>query len=158
MSFVFLVLISISLTHCTGQLEPKSRHNANCVVSFFTSVNQLQETIVPVESINISILVSWKRPKNDAGTPYKWGDGKRADADPSWSKTNVIYRWVRNSTGKIAQEHSGFTQVLPRVYLFAAAGARSEGSLCRERSRRWRSRSARCKPQRSSPSADRPSM
>ena len=29
----FLVLTGISLAHCTGQLEPKSIHNAHCVVS-----------------------------------------------------------------------------------------------------------------------------
>ena len=46
--------------------------------------------------------VDWIRLKNDSGEPYKWGDKKIKFVDPNWSKSNVIYRWIKNSTDEIA--------------------------------------------------------
>jgi hypothetical protein len=46
--------------------------------------------------------VDWIRLKNDSGEPYKWGDRKIKFVDPNWSKSNVIYRWIKNSTNDIA--------------------------------------------------------
>jgi len=57
---------------------------------------------MPAERISIHITVDWTRLKNGSSEPYKWGDGKINSVDPNWSKSNVIYRWIKNSTKKIA--------------------------------------------------------
>lgn len=55
-----------------------------------------------IEKIEISFNVTWTRLNNAANGSYKWGDGKNISIDSNWSKQNVIYRWVKNSTGEIA--------------------------------------------------------
>lgn len=54
------------------------------------------------EKIEISFNVTWTRLNNANNGSYKWGDGKNISIDSNWSKQNVIYRWVKNSTGEIA--------------------------------------------------------
>ncbi len=54
------------------------------------------------ETISLSMQVTWRRPKGESGVPYKWGDRKNHTADPSWTRSNIIYRWVRSSTREIA--------------------------------------------------------
>ncbi len=54
------------------------------------------------EKIEISLNVVWTRLKAANRSPYNWGDRKNVSIDTNWSKQNVIYRWVKNSTGEIA--------------------------------------------------------
>jgi len=58
---------------------------------------------VPTQSINLNISITWTRLKNSDSKPYKWGDRKDSAIDPNWTKPNIIYRWVKNSTGEIAE-------------------------------------------------------
>jgi len=53
------------------------------------------------QQINVQITITWTRPSTP-NDPYKWGDKKDSSIDPNWKKANVIYRWVKNSTGEIA--------------------------------------------------------
>ena len=84
-----------------------------------------KEKTRPTENININIPITWKRLKNAQGKPYKWGDPKNSQnkwGDPNWSKSNVIYRWVKNSTGEIAQIGETVRQLTNRVdnYIYAS--------------------------------------
>ena len=54
-----------------------------------------------VQSINVSMAVNWIR-LNGLESPYRFGDRKDARIDPNWTKRNVIYRWVKGSTGEVA--------------------------------------------------------
>lgn len=54
------------------------------------------------QNICLMISITWTRLKNSNNGVYKWGEGKDSTIDPNWAKSNVIYRWVKNSTGEIA--------------------------------------------------------
>jgi len=56
-----------------------------------------------IQNINLNMSIAWIRLKNSDNKPYKWGDRKDSTTDPNWAKSNVIYRWVKNSTGETAE-------------------------------------------------------
>ena len=53
------------------------------------------------QSVNISLDIDWI-PLNGLTDPYRFGDRKDVRVDPNWAKRNVIYRWVKRSTGEVA--------------------------------------------------------
>ena len=79
---------------------------------------------MPKENININISITWKKLKNAQGAPYKLGDTPQID--PNWSKSNVIYRWVKSSTGEIAQIGETTRQLINRVNNYINASPKSE--------------------------------
>lgn len=56
-----------------------------------------------VQNIRLILSINWTGLKNFDNEPYKWGDRKGMNVDSNWEKANVIYRWVKNSTGEIAE-------------------------------------------------------
>ncbi|MCI0401008.1 MAG: hypothetical protein L0Z68_06870 [Gammaproteobacteria bacterium] len=52
-------------------------------------------------SIQLSIPIAWLR-LNGVYRLWRWGDKKNVGLDSNWAKRNVIYRWVKNSTGEVA--------------------------------------------------------
>lgn len=73
------------------------------------------------ETININILITWNRLKNKSGESYQLGDKKSPAIDPNWSKSKVIYRWVKNSTGKIAEIGEMKRKLTDRVNNYTSA-------------------------------------
>lgn len=53
------------------------------------------------QSVNVSLDIDWVRLNGLTG-PYRFGDRKDTRVDPNWAKRNVIYRWVKGSTGEVA--------------------------------------------------------
>jgi|SRR6266568_6964601 len=53
------------------------------------------------QPINVSLEVTWIR-LNGVNGPYRLGDRKDTRVDPNWAKRNVIYRWIKGSTGEVA--------------------------------------------------------
>lgn len=53
------------------------------------------------QTVNVAIELVWVR-LNGLDRPYRFGDRKDVRVDPNWAKRNVIYRWVKGSTGEIA--------------------------------------------------------
>jgi len=84
-----------------------------------------REKTMPTEMIKINIPITWKRLKNTSGAPYRWGDGKSHVTDSNWSKLNVIYRWVKNSTGETAEIGETERRLTERVnnYISASPGS-----------------------------------
>ena len=80
---------------------------------------------MPTENININISITWKRLKNAKGAPYRWNDRKNSKIDPNWSKSNVIYRWVKNSTGEIAEIGETERKLTERVNNYISASPNS---------------------------------
>ncbi len=76
---------------------------------------------MPTETINNNITVKWERLKNSIGAPYKWGDEKASSEDTNWSKQCLIYRWVKNSTGKIAEVGETERKLMARVNNYTSA-------------------------------------
>jgi len=66
-------------------------------------MNPARRKSMPVQNIRFILSVNWTGLKNFDNTPYKWGDRKGMNVDSNWEKANVIYRWVKNSTGEIAE-------------------------------------------------------
>lgn len=58
---------------------------------------------MPAEIVNVNTPIVWRRLRNANGKGYRWGDKKNPTEDANWLKSNVIYRWVKNSTGQIAE-------------------------------------------------------
>jgi len=81
---------------------------------------------MPTETISINISITWNRLKNTNGKPYKWGDKKNSATDPSWSKSNVIYRWVKNSTREIAEIGETERKLADRVNNYISASPNSK--------------------------------
>lgn len=63
---------------------------------------------------------------NNLNKPYKWGDKKKTATDVNWGRRNLIYRWVKNSTGEVA--HIGETErkLTNRVNNYISAKASSK--------------------------------
>lgn len=80
---------------------------------------------MPTEIINIKIVITWNRLKNTNGAPYRWGDGKNSVRDSNWSKSNVIYRWVKDSTGEIAEIGETERRLMERVNNYISASPNS---------------------------------
>ena len=55
---------------------------------------------MPTQNINVIFTVTWVRP-NGINGPYCFGDRKEVRVDPNWAKRNVIYRWIKASTGEV---------------------------------------------------------
>jgi hypothetical protein len=53
------------------------------------------------QTIHVALEVLWTR-LNGLDGPYQLGDRKDVRKDANWAKRNVIYRWVKASTGEIA--------------------------------------------------------
>jgi hypothetical protein len=51
--------------------------------------------------INIELEVIWSR-LNGLDDLYRFGDRKDVRVDANWAKRNVIYRWIKASTGEVA--------------------------------------------------------
>ena len=73
------------------------------------------------QSINLNISITWTRLKNRDNKPYRWGDRKDSTIDPNWAQSNVIYRWVRNSTGEIAQIGETARRLTERINNYTSA-------------------------------------
>ncbi len=80
---------------------------------------------MPTETININISITWDRLKNKFGELYKWGDEKSPVVDRSWSKSNVLYRWIKNSTGEIAEIGETERRLIDRVNNYISASPNS---------------------------------
>ena len=76
-------------------------------------------------TISINIPIAWNRLRNVSGTPYRWGDVKSSATDPNWSKSNVIYRWIKNSTGEIAEIGETERRLTDRVNNYTSASPSS---------------------------------
>jgi len=85
---------------------------------------------MPVQIVNVNCAIDWHRPKNSDGAPYKWGDRKNRRVDMMWSITNVIYRWVKNSSGEIAEVGETNRTVSERVnnYISASPTGKAGGT------------------------------
>lgn len=75
-----------------------------------------------MQTITLNINITWNRLQ---GT-YKWGDTKKHNADTNWSKSNVIYRWVKNSTGDIAYIGETDRQLSARINNYISAKPTSQ--------------------------------
>ena len=81
---------------------------------------------MPTEIININVSITWNRLKNANGAPYRWGDGKNSATEPNWSKSNVIYRWVKSSTREIAEIGETERELSKRANNYISASPRSK--------------------------------
>jgi hypothetical protein len=63
---------------------------------------------MPIQQIVVNMTITWTRLINNLKQPYKWGDNKDMGTDVNWGRRNLIYRWVKNSTGEVA--HIGETE------------------------------------------------
>lgn len=77
------------------------------------------------EKINVNISINWMRLKNRDNKPYKWRDGKEVTIDPNWAKSHVIYRWVKNSTGEIAEIGETERRLTDRINNYVSASPNS---------------------------------
>jgi hypothetical protein len=77
------------------------------------------------QRINLNISITWARLKNGDNKPYKWGDRKDSTIDPNWTKSNVIYRWVKNSTGEIAEIGETERRLTERINNYISASPNS---------------------------------
>lgn len=84
-----------------------------------------------LEKIKIKISITWKRLRNRAGELYQWGDRKSKATDRNWSKSNIIYRWVNNSTGQIVVIGEAKTKLMDRVNNYTSASKSSAGATNR---------------------------
>jgi len=66
-------------------------------------MNPERRKSMSVQNIKFILSVNWTELKSFDNTPYKWGDRKGMNVDSNWEKANVIYRWIKNSTGEIAE-------------------------------------------------------
>jgi len=82
---------------------------------------------MPTHNINIQISIIWTRLKNAKKEPYRWGDKKYSFLDPNWLKFNVIYRWVKNSTGEIAEIGESNRRLSDKVSRYLSASPKSSG-------------------------------
>lgn len=78
-----------------------------------------------IQYINLNISISWTRLKNTDTESYRWGDRKDSSIDPNWEKQNVIYRWVKNSTGDIAVIGETERRLSARVNNYVSAKSHS---------------------------------
>ena len=84
-----------------------------------------------LEKIKIKNSITWKRLRNRAGELYQWGDWKSKATDRNWSKSNIIYRWVNNSTGQIVVIGEAKTKLMDRVNNYTSASKSSAGATNR---------------------------
>lgn len=77
------------------------------------------------DTINITMQVTWERPKDVSGAPYRWSDRKSRTTDPSWARSGVIYRWVRSPTGEVADIGETERSLGARVNNYTSATAES---------------------------------
>ena len=77
------------------------------------------------EKINVNISINWMRLKNSDNKPYEWGDRKEVTIDPNWAKSHVIYRWVKNSTGEIAEIGETERRLTERINNYVSASPNS---------------------------------
>ncbi len=56
---------------------------------------------MPIQNVNVAFSLNWVRPNGISG-PYCFGDRKDIRFDRNWDKKNVIYRWIKASTGEVA--------------------------------------------------------
>lgn len=80
---------------------------------------------MPIETINVNISITWNRLKSKFGELYKWGDEKSPAVDRNWSKSNVLYRWIKNSTGGIAEIGETERRLIDRVNSYISASPNS---------------------------------
>ncbi len=80
-----------------------------------------------IQYIHLNISIYWIRLENNNTTPYKWGDRKDLKFDLNWEKSNIIYRWVKNSTGEIAVIGESERRLMDRVnnYISASPNGRA---------------------------------
>ena len=68
-------------------------------------MKELQEEQI---KIKFSFTLIWKRLKTLSGNLFKFGDeidnrgSKLTKVYPDWKKSNIIYRWIKNSTKEVA--------------------------------------------------------
>lgn len=55
-----------------------------------------------IEHIHIIMQLTWFRPMDNQNQFYQWGAPIPSSKDPTWSRKNLIYRWLRNSDGSVA--------------------------------------------------------
>ena len=79
------------------------------------------------KEINMNFSITWKRLRNRVGELYQWGDRKERATDRNWSKSKVIYRWVKSSTGKIAKIGETERALTDRVNNYTSASKSSAG-------------------------------
>jgi len=77
------------------------------------------------QNINLKISITWTRLKNSDNQPYKWGDRKDSTIDPNWTKSNVIYRWVKDSTKEIAEIGETERRLTERINNYISASPNS---------------------------------
>ena len=84
------------------------------------------------QQIDIQMTVVWTRPSGPSG-PYRWGDPKNANTDPNWQKSNVIYRWIKNSTGQVAVVGETDRTLSQRVNNYISASPESQAGQTNKR-------------------------
>jgi len=78
-----------------------------------------------IQYIHLNISINWIRLKNNNNVPYRWGDRKDSKIDLNWEKSNVIYRWIKNSTGEIAVIGESERRLMERVNNYISASPNS---------------------------------
>lgn len=78
-----------------------------------------------IQYIRLNISINWIRLKNNNNALYRWGDRKDSKIDLNWEKSNVIYRWIKNSTGEIAVIGESERRLMERVNNYISASPNS---------------------------------
>lgn len=74
-------------------------------------------------------LCTWMSLQDASGQPYLFGARKSPKQYPLWGLNNVIYRWLKNSTGEVAYIGETEQPLTQRVNLYVSARQHSEAGL-----------------------------
>lgn len=78
-----------------------------------------------IQYIHLNISINWIGLENNNNALYRWGDRKDSKIDLNWEKSNVIYRWMKNSTGEIAVIGESERRLMERVNNYISASPNS---------------------------------
>lgn len=88
-------------------------------------MNLLGREDMIIQQISVQTTITWTRLSAPNG-PYRWGDRKDSNVDSNWRKANVVYRWVKNSTGDIAIVGETDRTLSERVNNYISASPKSQ--------------------------------
>ena len=88
---------------------------------------------MPTQQISITLKIDWNRPAASNGQQYKFGDRKSVKADGIWGRKDLLYRWVKNSTGEIAYVGETSRTLMDRVNSYTSAKPQSKAGEANKR-------------------------